>query len=103
MTFVLVQIRFMAHIFHLHKEQPQCGFPPTNIAQGKRKVVEISNFTASAELMIDTVEVHCHSQCNSTTCCQENYKVISYNPLQDQLPKYMPRSDQHQAEGPTTI
>lgn len=54
--------------------------------QGKRKVVEISNFTASAEPMIDTVEVHCHSQCNSTTCCQENYKVISYNPLQDQLP-----------------
>lgn len=64
------------------------AFPPTNITQGERKVIKISNFTASAEPIIHTVGVHCHSQCNSTTCCQENEKIISYNPLQepDQLP-----------------
>lgn len=63
---------------------------PTNQhhSREKKSSWNLQFYCFCAEPVIDTVEGHCHSQCNSTTCCQENDMVISYNPLQesDQLP-----------------
>lgn len=78
-------------VFHLCKEQLRCVCSHTNTSllwptkgtYREREVVPISNFTTSGEPIVYTVAVCCPSQHSSTACCQENEKIINYNPLHE--------------------